>query len=275
MFNFTESFLLFLFQVASGGLFALAATPFNELDRAFYKSTAGVLYVIGLFALWGKTQLYLSGPSTGVLLPTAELLVHALFVVAFSCYVLSLWGERQVFRARSFALALICGLVGLILSSQRFHHAPLFSFETLLLPLSLFLSALLLGSVTVGMLLGHWYLIDTGQTLEPFVRIYRFFVFALVAQCLLVALSPPILYFLGAPGTQESLETAWDKHSVLVMMRLLIGQVGPLILSYMIWRTLQIPHTMAATGLFYIALLGVFVGEILSRQILTLTALPF
>jgi len=275
MFNFTESFLLFLFQVASGGLFALAATPFNELDRAFYKSTAGVLYVIGLFALWGKTRLYFSGPSIGEPLPTAEILIHALFMLAFTCYLLSLWGERQVFRARSFALALMSGLVGLILSSERFHQAPLFSFETLLLPISFFLSALLLGSVTVGMLLGHWYLIDTGQTLDPFVQIYRFFVFTLIAQCLLLALSPLILYFVGFPGTQKSLEATWEKHSTLVITRLLAGQVGPLILSFMIWRTLQIPHTMAATGLFYIALLGVFVGEILSRQILTLTALPF
>jgi hypothetical protein len=56
---------------------------------------------------------------------------------------------------------------------------------------------------------------------------------------------------------------------------MMVGQVAPLILSWMIWRTLQIPHTMAATGLFYIALLGVFVGEILGRQILALTALPF
>jgi hypothetical protein len=54
-----------------------------------------------------------------------------------------------------------------------------------------------------------------------------------------------------------------------------IGYLGPLVLSWMIWRTLLIPHTMAATGLFYIALLGVFVGEILSRQILALTSLPF
>jgi hypothetical protein len=56
--------------------------------------------------------------------------------------------------------------------------------------------------------------------------------------------------------------------------RTLIGYLGPLVLSWMIWRTLLIPHTMAATGLFYIALLGVFVGEILSRQILALTSLP-
>ena len=58
-------------------------------------------------------------------------------------------------------------------------------------------------------------------------------------------------------------------------VQLVVGQAAPLILSWMIWRTLLIPHTMAATGLFYMALLGVFVGEILGRQILALTGLPF
>jgi hypothetical protein len=62
---------------------------------------------------------------------------------------------------------------------------------------------------------------------------------------------------------------------VLLSARVLTTQVGSLVLSFMIWRTLKIPHTMAATGLFYIAMLGVFVGEILGRQILALTSLPF
>jgi hypothetical protein len=71
------------------------------------------------------------------------------------------------------------------------------------------------------------------------------------------------------------LERLWLNHSTLLITRVLVGQAAPLILSWMIWRTLLIPHTMAATGLFYIALLGVFVGEILGRQILALTSLPF
>jgi hypothetical protein len=61
----------------------------------------------------------------------------------------------------------------------------------------------------------------------------------------------------------------------LWVTRVIVGQGAPLMLSWMIWRTLLIPHTMAATGLFYIALLGVFVGEILGRQILALAGLPF
>jgi hypothetical protein len=71
------------------------------------------------------------------------------------------------------------------------------------------------------------------------------------------------------------LQRLWQHHSTLLISRLVAGQIAPLVLSWMIWRTLLIPHTMAATGLFYIALLGVFVGEILGRQILALTSLPF
>jgi hypothetical protein len=133
----------------------------------------------------------------------------------------------------------------------------------------------LLGSVTVGMLIGHWYLIDTGQSLEPFIRIYKLFVIALIVQCAFFTLSLPVLYFFGSSQSLIGIKRLWQVHSTLFLTRVIIGQIAPLILSRMIWRTLLIPHTMAATGLFYIALLGVFVGEILGRQILALTSLPF
>jgi hypothetical protein len=187
----------------------------------------------------------------------------------------SLWSERQAFRARSFAASVLTGLGGLVFSVHSFYAAPFFSVETVIYPASFFLSALLLGSVTVGMLIGHWYLIDTGQSLEPFIRIYRFFVKALIAQCGFFLLAPLALHFLGTPQSLAALEQLWQGHSTLLITRVLVGQGAPLILSWMIWRTLLIPHTMAATGLFYIALLGVFVGEILGRQILALTSLPF
>jgi hypothetical protein len=125
------------------------------------------------------------------------------------------------------------------------------------------------------MLIGHWYLIDAGQSLEPFIRVYKFFVVTLVAQTLFLVIAPAALYLFGSPESVISLERLWLDHPTLVLTRVTSGQVAPLILSWMIWRTLLIPNTMAATGLFYIALLGVFVGEILGKQILALTSLPF
>jgi hypothetical protein len=274
--SFSSSFLIFFHQVAVGGLFALAATPFHELDRAFYKSTAGVLFVVAMLGLWGESQFYWQTATTrSGLMPAMELLIHAAYVLSLGAYLGSLWTEKQVLRARSFAGAILTGVAGLIISGINSFAAPVLTWEILLYPVSFFLSALLLGSVTVGMLIGHWYLIDTGQSIEPFVRIYKFFVAALALQSGFLVFSLLLIYFAGAPSSLPGLKMLWAKHSTLFITRVVIGQAGPLVLSWMIWRTLQIPHTMAATGLFYIALLGVFVGEIIGRQILTLTGLPF
>jgi len=272
---FPASFLLLFHQIALGGLFAVAATPFHELSRGFYKSTGGVLFVVGALGFLGKIDLFrrsLASPGLGAVI---ELSCYLLFIASFALYLYQLWGERVVFRARTFTLSLFVGLAALTISARGFYDAPLWSWETLLYPASFFLSALLLGGVTVGMLIGHWYLIDTGQSIDPFIRIFKFFFSSLLLQTFFFLLLPALLYFFGGPSTVRRLEELWQNHHVLLIGRLLTTQAGSLILSFMIWRTLKIPHTMAATGLFYIALLGVFVGEILGRQILALTFLPF
>jgi hypothetical protein len=274
--TFSSSFLLFFYQIALGGLFGLSATPFRELERAFYKSTAGVLFVIAVLGFWGKSHLYWQNIyAENSFATVAEILFHGLFVISFAAYMISLWGENQAFRARIFASCVLCGTTGLIFSAHGFYQAPFWSFETFVYPVAFFLSALLLGTVTVGMLLGHWYLIDTGQSLDPFIRIYKFFVVALAMQTIFLLISLIVLYDFGVSESVFGLERLWTDHRTLFLTRVISGQVAPLILSRMIWRTLVIPHTMAATGLFYIALLGVFVGEILGKQILALTSLPF
>ncbi len=55
---FPASFLLLFYQVSLGGLFALAVTPFHELERGFYKSTGAVLFLFALLGLWGKADLF-------------------------------------------------------------------------------------------------------------------------------------------------------------------------------------------------------------------------
>lgn len=274
--GFSSSFLIFLYQVSLGGLLALTVTPFHDLDRAFYKSTAGVLCFIAILGLWGKSSFYQHSLATDFSAIVAfEVFFHAIFVLCYIGYVVSLWGERQGFRARCFAGAILAGVAGLVCSAHSFYAAGIFSVEAIIYPVSFFLSALLLGSVTVGMLIGHWYLIDTGQSLDPFVKVFHFFVYALIAQALFMILLPLAIALAGTAESAAALSKLWRQHSTLVTLRVVVGQGAPLVLSWMIWRTLQIPHTMAATGLFYIALLGVFVGEILGRQILALTALPF
>jgi predicted membrane protein len=120
------------------------------------------------------------------------------------------------------------------------------------------------------MLLGHWYLIETGLTLTPLWRVLRFFVATLRAQLAMLALA--VAASLTSP--RGATAAAWDDHLVLFSSRVLFGPVAAYALAEMIRRTLAIPQTMAATGLFYIALLAVLVGEILGRSLLFRTGWP-
>src|SRR5262249_28083517 len=149
--SFFRSFLVFFYQVALGGLFGLSATPFHELERAFYKSTAGVLFVIAALGSWGKSRLYWQNIFVeNNFANVGEILFHVLFVISFASYMVSLWSENQGFRARSFTSCLLCGTAGLLFSAHSFYQAPFWSFETFVYPVAFFLSSLLLGTVTVG-----------------------------------------------------------------------------------------------------------------------------
>jgi hypothetical protein len=78
----------------------------------------------------------------------------------------------------------------------------------------------------------------------------------------------------GALAPGEPLHRLVTEHRSLFLLRVVLGPLAAYALAWMIGRTLDVPQTMAATGLFYIGLLAVVVGEILGRTILFRTALP-
>lgn len=268
---YAAAFVMFLYQLSVGGLVGLAATPFTELERGFYKSTAGVLAAAAVLALWGRLDLLPETPGIGDVL---SLVLSGSFTVFLILYFISLWGERAFLRARFFSTAILTGLAGVMAASYGFSHSPVGPVEAVFLPVRFVVSSLLLGAVTVGMLIGHWYLIETGQSLEPFLRVFRFFVAMLMVQTCLEPLAAALLYLFGTAHTAATLRSLFDDHLTLLSSRFLVAQAAPLALSWMIWKTLaDFRNTMAATGLFYIALLGVFVGELLSSQILVLAGM--
>lgn len=265
---YATAFVMFLYQLSVGGLVGLSVTPFTELERGFYKSTAGVLAAAAVLALWGRLDLLPEKPGFGDIL---SLVLLAGFIVFLILYFISLWGERAFLRARFFSTAILTGLAGIMVASYGFSHSPLGPVEAVFLPVSFVVSSLLLGAVTVGMLIGHWYLIETGQSLEPFLRVFRFFVAMLVVQTGLEAVAAALLYLFGTAHTVATVRGLFEDHLLLLSSRFLVAQAAPLALSWMIWKTLaDFRNTMAATGLFYVALLGVFVGGLLSSQILAL-----
>lgn len=273
---FARCFLLVFAQLYGGGILALSIPPFHELERGFYKSSAAVYLGIGLLVFAGRVALLLrpSGTSGAVgVASIVELALLGISLLAAAIYLRSLWGEAYRLRARAYACAWMSALAALALGAQSFRLDPALSMQTLLYPLSFIVSALVLGSVTTGMLLGHWYLIDRNLSLEPFHRIFRFFVGVLLLQAILLLINAGLLRW-GAADTRAAVAQLFHEHAALLMVRLLLSPVGTAGLAWMIWRTLRIPQTMAATGLFYIAILSVLVGELMGRFILFRTSLP-
>src|SRR5215470_4126745 len=274
---FARCFLLVFGQLYVGGLLALSIPPFHDIERGFYKSTAAVYLGAGLLALIGRLTLVLRPPPGAVPTPPAamvELLLWSVSIAAATLYLRSLWGDRFRFRARAYVVAWMTGVAALCIGAQSFRLGPLFSVETILYPTSFLVSALLLGSVTTGMLLGHWYLIDHNLSIEPFRRLFRFFALMLAVQAALLLISGGLLRVGGAAASVAELTHLLQEHASLLTVRVLLCPLTAAGLAWMIWKTLQIPQTMAATGLFYIAILSVLVGEFMGRFILFRTSLP-
>lgn len=117
-------------------------------------------------------------------------------------------------------------------------------------------SGLLLGLTMGGMFLGHWYLNNPTMELVPLKRLLRFIVFAIIFRGLICALglamqSSPESGLLG-PGV------------MFIVLRWLIGILAPLVLTWMVAKTLAIPNTQSATGILYVAVIATFTGELLS-----------
>lgn len=267
--DFAQAFLLVFAQLAVGGFFTLSIPPFDHLERGFFKSSAAVYLAAALIALVGWTTLELRAGTTARL---PQIGLWGAFAAAAGVYLYSLWGDPYRLRARAYVATLALGISALTATAWTY-HAPAPSVTAIVYPLSFLLSALVLGGASSGMLLGHWYLIDTGLTLTPFRRMHRFFVRAMHAQIVLLAVSV-VLLWLFSPAAAEALARLWTSHRFLLALRLILGPIAAYALAAMIRRTLDIPQTMAATGLFYIALLSVIVGEILGRTILFRTSLP-
>lgn len=272
---FPRVFLLVFCQLAVGGMFCLSIPPFHELERGYYKSSAAVYVFVAGLALAGRLALWWTAAEPTSTARALEIALWAAFFAAAAGYLASLWGERVALRARLFTASWMSGAAALVALAEGYRHAPLLSVETLFFPLSFLVSALLLGAAASGMLLGHWYLIDRDLSLEPLNRTLFVYRRTLAVQAVLFIAGSILIALLGAPAARAALGDLLSAQLALFGTRLAVSPLAAAALGWMIRRTLDIPQTMAATGLFYIAVLAVLVGELLGRFVLFRTGLPF
>jgi len=158
--------------------------------------------------------------------------------------------------------------------------------SALLYPLDGLTSGILTGSVLIAMILGHYYLNVPGLSISHLQRLSIVCMAAVAARCAVLgvslavsgpALAPTLSLLLDTGGTSVSgfPEGGLDPFvGVFLLVHVLAGIIGPGILTVMIWRTAKISSTQSATGILYVALIMVIMGELASRHLITQTNLP-
>jgi len=124
----------------------------------------------------------------------------------------------------------------------------------------------LLGTTIAAMFLGHWYLNTPTMEVGPLQRLLRLVAEAIVVRAAVCGAGLVALSFHGA----ELSSAQW----LMIGLRWASGIVGTLVLTWMAWQTLKIPNTQSATGILYVAVITVFIGELTSLLLSGGTAFP-
>src|SRR6185503_19422524 len=120
-------------------------------------------------------------------------------------------------------------------------------------------SVALLGSVNLAILLGHWYLVVRGMSIDPLKRLTHATLVTAIAKLLLVLLAVTF-----APLVLRD---------IFFWMRAGWGLLIPLLYP-MVWGTVRIRSTMAASGILYVDVVAVVIGEVLGGWLGAVLHLP-
>ena len=127
------------------------------------------------------------------------------------------------------------------------------------------LSALVVGSATTAMLMGHSYLISPSMSISPLMRL-------LAALGVSVILRAALACF-GLWGWTSSHDTSNLETELMLWLpvRWILGLIAPLVLGWMAWETARIRSTQSATGILYVAVIMCFLGELTSQLLVEKT----
>jgi hypothetical protein len=200
----------------------------------------------------------LSGAAAGLVIATA---------IGTALYLLVQWSNTDVPAVVAGAVATVSGVVALAAVA-----ALLEGWSTAFAAVEVVAGAALLGAVTNGMLLGHWYLNQPG--LKPW-ALARLTTLSLVATAAVAALGLAAVTklagaetdgaVLGIPGFGESFGVAF-----FVVWLSLVAFTGAVVWAAR--RCVAIKSIQSATGLYYVALLTAGVSEFLVRYLMVSAA---
>jgi len=264
--------LLIIFaEFTIGGLWVLWIADLRGATAAsFVKFGAGLIFVTAALAFWIAAKISVPSEVDGYpldpsFMPPARIALALVFALTLPYALLTLRGSRRPGLVAG-GLASAAGLTAIALLAQVF-ALPTWGYVGTLL--SLTIGALVVGAVSMGMILGHWYLVTPRLPEKPLREITFLLLLALGFQALLIIPS------LALP--RDTITNAVDTPIGLnpfFWLRVGGGLAFPFALSYMAFDSSGVRAMQSATGLLYIAMALVISGEVLAKGLLFATAVP-
>ncbi len=263
-----ETLLQFVLRLAFGLALAMALTPPSLVTSGFYRVHAYVL--LGLQVLAALVASTLDGYS-----------VAAPITGAVLSYAASVMWLAEMRRPGIVLLVLvsIASLVGmcwpLMIAADITTAAeaitatvaePATAASSVLAWLAPVSGGLVLGTTIAAMFLGHWYLNSPSMELAPLRRLLKLMTASLLLR--LAVSGVGLVLVLGEETAPENM-FQW-----LLVLRWFSGILMPLVLTWMTWKTLDIPNTQSATGILYVAVITTFTGELTAQLLSTRLAYP-
>jgi len=188
------------------------------------------------------------------------------------------WYLQKANRRMAMFTGAASALVGIALVAVAAYYVSLPTWGYAGSLLSIAAGTLAVGLVVLAMTLGHWYLVTPRLPREPLEELTLLLVAAVALQGLLLVINIII------PAREVPAATAFLGSTTLganpaFWLRIAIGLLFPAALGYMSYVSSRgYPANenamMSATGLLYIAVGAVLVGEVLARGLLFLTGVP-
>jgi hypothetical protein len=265
--HLARAFVSFLHQVAVGGVMALLLIPFDAISPQFFRICSLVFLAVEGLALWRSM---VGGVAGGV-----ESWAAGLFLVFLGVYTAILWFPASPGRQVLHGLALLAGLTLLLVNVFHYPHPWTGWLGSAMLGGNAVVSAFLLGTTLIGLLLGHRYLNEPELSVSLIKRLSDVFTGAILLQGALPAFFTILVYGFG----QGTLLGAWigllGEHWFLLFSRMLLGIGASFVVALTILNCLRLPNVQAATGFYYVAVITVFLGEFMGRYLLASASLPF
>ncbi len=270
-----RTFFLFATGLSAGIAAVLPLIDLERIGRRFFilMSFTAIAFSALAFAASGLETNYLHVALAGLLI-TYNLIVPPQVGIDRSSPRNDLEGRPRrgptTLASVVLVAAAICGASGIVLDALRFPvPSGLSGLHGLGLAASLLSSSLLLGGAATAMVLGHWYLVVKNLSFAPLARVTVVLMAALVLRVAGIALAA---YVQG--GRWEALVANGDwtgfflGHGIFLTARGIFGLIAPAFLVWMTWKCVQIRSNQSATGILYVILAFIVIGEIIAKYFL-------